>query len=77
MTFFLVLLVGGFALAAATALVRGLMAFVQDAEHIRQTGDFRADAYGEKQNRMMSQRVLYQGIAIALIVLVGALASQK
>jgi len=77
MTFFLVLLVGGFALAAATALVRGLMAFVQDAEHIRQTGDFRVDAYGEKQNRMMSQRVLYQGIAIALIVLVGALASQK
>jgi Hypoxia induced protein conserved region len=77
MTIFLVLLVGGFALAAATAMIRGLMAFVQDAEHIRQTGDFRADAYGVKQNRMMSQRVLFQGVAIGLIVLVGALASQK
>ena len=77
MTFFLVLLVGGFAVAAATAMVRGLKAFVQDAEHIRQTGDIRQGAYGVKQNRMMSQRVLFQGIAIALIVLVGALASQK
>ena len=77
MTFFLVLLIGGFAVTAATAMVRGLKAFVQDAEHIRQTGDFRQDVYGEKQNRMMSQRVLFQGIAIVLIVLVGALASQK
>ncbi|MFM5893788.1 MAG: hypothetical protein ACKOQM_05065 [Novosphingobium sp.] len=77
MTIFLVLLVGGFALAAATAMIRGLMAFIQDAEQIRQTGDFRKDAYGVRQNRMMSQRVLFQGIAIALIVLVGALASQK
>ena len=77
MTFFLVLLVGGFAVAAATAMIRGLMAFVQDAEHIRQTGDFRPDAYGVRQNRMMSQRVLFQGIAVVLIVLVGALASQK
>ena len=77
MTIFLVLLVGGFAVAAATALVRGLMAFLRDAEHIRSTGDVRQEAFGVKQNRMMSQRVLFQGIAIALIVLVGTLASQK
>ena len=77
MTVFLVLLVGGFAVAAATALVRGLMAFLRDSEHIRATGDVRQEAYGVKQNRMMSQRVLFQGIAIALIVLVGTLASQR
>ncbi len=76
MTFFLVLLVGGFALAAATALIRGLMAFFRDAEHIRQTGNASQEAFGVQQNRMMGQRVLFQGIAIVLIVLVGALASQ-
>ena len=77
MTIFLVLLVGSFAVLAATALVRGLMAFVRDAEHIRQHGHASQEAFGVKQNRMMSQRVLFQGIAIVLIVLVGSLASQK
>lgn len=77
MTIFLVLLVGGFAVAAATALIRGLMAFFRDAEHIRQNGHASQEAFGVQQNRMMSQRVLFQGIAIVLIVLVGSLASQK
>ncbi len=77
MTFLLVLLIGGFAIAAATALVRGLMAFFRDAEHIRQNGTAMPEAFGVQQNRMMTQRVLFQGIAIALIALVGALAGQS
>ena len=76
MTFFLVLLIGAFAIAAAVALVRGLIAFFRDAEHIRLTGGPSQEAFGIKQNRMMAQRVLFQGIAILLIVVVGALAGR-
>ena len=76
MTFFLVLLIGAFAIAAAVALVRGLVAFFRDAEHIRRTGGPSQEAFGIKQNRMMAQRVLFQGIAILLIVVVGALAGR-
>jgi hypothetical protein len=75
MTFFLVLLIGGFAMAVVVALVRGLVAFFKDAEHIRQTGNAPGEAFGVKQNRMMAQRVLFQGMAILLIVLVGMLAA--
>lgn len=77
MTFLLVLLIGGFAIAAAAALIRGLMAFFRDAEQIRQNGGAKLEAYGVKQNRMMTQRVLFQGIAILLVALIGALASQS
>ncbi len=77
MTFLLILLVGGFAIAAATALTRGLMAFFRDAEHIRQNGNAPREAFGVQQNRMMTQRVLFQGIAVLLIVLCGALASRS
>ena len=74
MTFFLVMLIGGFAIAVVIALIRGLMAFFRDAEHIRQTGHATQEAFGVKQNRMMTQRVLFQAIAIVLIVLLGSLA---
>lgn len=77
MTFVLVLLIGGFATAAAVALVRGLKAFFEDGETIRQRGQGSGEAYGVKQNRMMAQRVLFQGIAILLVGLIGALASQS
>ena len=77
MTVLMFLLIAGFALAAATALIRGLMAFHQDAELLRGKDDPKREAFGVKQNRMMTQRVLFQGIAIVLVALVGALASQK
>ena len=77
MTFILILLIGGFAIAAATALIRGLMAFFRDAEFIRQNENMPREAFGLQQNRMMTQRVLFQGIAILLVVLLGALASQR
>jgi len=77
MTVVMFLLIGGFALAAATALIRGLAAFYQDAEILRNKADAQPEAFGLRQNRMMTQRVLFQGIAIVLVALVGALASQK
>jgi Hypoxia induced protein conserved region len=77
MTFLLVLLIGGFAIAAATALVRGLMAFFRDGENVHRTGKATGDAFGVQQNRMMTQQVQFQGIAILLIVLVGAPAGAR
>ena len=76
MTIIIALLIGAFAIAAGVALVRGLMAFVRDAENLR-AGDGAAEhAFGLKQNRMMSQRVLFQGIAILLVGVIGLLASK-
>ena len=77
MSFFLIVLIGGFVLAAATALIRGLRAFFLDAEMIRQNEKVPRAAIGVQQNRMMTQRVLFQGIAILLVTLLGALASQN
>lgn len=73
-TILLVLLLAGFAIAVVVALVRGLTAFYKDAEALRQTGREPDHAFGVKQNRMMAQRVLFQGVAILLIVLLGLMA---
>lgn len=76
MTIFIALLIGLFAVAAATALVRGLKAFFDDGEQTRQKGNGSGEAFGIRQNRMMSQRVLFQGVAVLLVALIGALASK-
>jgi len=76
MTVILVILICVFAVGAGTALVRGLMAFVGDAQDLRSGDPSRVASFGIKQNRMMSQRVLFQGIAILLVALIGALAGQ-
>jgi Hypoxia induced protein conserved region len=77
MTVILILLIGGFAIAAATALIRGLQAFLRDGETVHGAGGLHAEAFGVKQNRMMTQRVLFQGATILLIVLIGAVASNS
>ena len=75
MTVMLCLLIGAFVIAAAVALVRGLAAFFRDGEKIR-SGTADGDAqFGVTQNRMMSQRVLFQGIAILFIALIVLMAS--
>ena len=48
-----------------------------DGEQIRQKGNGLVEAYGVKQNRMMTQRVMFQGIAVLLVALIGALASKS
>lgn len=74
MTFLLVVLIGGFAIAAGVALFKGLRAFLRDGDRIRGNGDGAHQAFGVQQNRMMTQRVLFQGVAILLVALLGALA---
>ena len=74
MNIFLSVLAAGFMIAALVALVRGLVAFFNDAEHIRQHGRAPGEAIGVKQNRMMAQRVLFQAIAILLVVLISSFA---
>lgn len=73
---FLAILIGACAIAAAVALIRGLKAFLHDGDQIRQTGRTNEE-FGLKQNRMMTQRVLFQGMAIVLIALIGALAGKS
>ena len=76
MTSFFILLIVGCGLAVAVALVRGLGAFYKDAERIKAGDPDAIMLHGKQQNRMMSQRVLFQGIAIALVVMLGALSSR-
>ncbi len=76
MTMFLMVLLLGFALAAAVALVRGLLAFYQDGEALKGNTPERDLQRGAQQNRMMAQRVLFQALAIAAVVLLGTLAAQ-
>lgn len=77
MTFLIVLLIGGFLIAAATALVRGLGAFLRDAENLNRPDKATGEGFGVQQNRLMTQRVLFQAAAVLLIVLIGALAGSK
>jgi len=71
----LIVAIALFAIAAATALLRGLLAFSRIGDGIRD-GD--ADAYlrrGKAQNRMMSQRVLFQALAILAATALGLMFS--
>ena len=76
MSVILILLIVAFALAAGVALVRGLMAFHHDAEQIRKGADPQLFQHGARQNRMMMQRVLYQGIAVLLVAMLGLMATR-
>ena len=76
MTWFLLLIIAVFAVAAAIALVRGLLAFFKDGDVLKR-GEADFDLHrGIQQNRMMTQRVLFQGIAVVGIALLGAFVAQ-
>jgi Na+-transporting NADH:ubiquinone oxidoreductase subunit NqrC len=74
-TFLLIALIVIFVCGAALALARGLLAFHQDAERLRNGDQQALEINGVQQNRMMAQRVLFQGVAIVLVAVLGALAS--
>lgn len=76
MIWFIAMLVLGLALAAATALIRGLVAFHDDGVRLKNAGPEPDLLRGKQQNRMMFQRVLFQGLAIIMVVLLGSLAAQ-
>jgi Hypoxia induced protein conserved region len=76
MTIVIILLTGTFAIMAAVALARGLLAFHRDGERMRSGDEDALMSFGQQQNRMMFQRVLFQGVAVLLIALLGAFAAQ-
>jgi Hypoxia induced protein conserved region len=76
MTLIIVLIIA-FAIATATALVRGLLAFYEDGEALKSPEREDGLRRGIQQNRMMAQRVLFQGLAILSVVLLGVVASRS
>ena len=75
MIWFFALLIFVLAIATATALVRGLLAFHKDGELLKEGhGDLDRER-GTQQNQMMAQRVFFQGLAIVAIAVLGTLAS--
>ena len=72
-----IFLIIAFAIATATALVRGLLAFYEDGEALKSPQRDVSLRRGIKQNRMMAQRVLFQGLAVLSVVLLGIVASRS
>lgn len=69
---FLTILIVLAALAAVGALVRGIVAFLRTTEQdLRGTGP---SLSGERQNRMMRSRILFQALAIVFVILLLLLA---
>jgi hypothetical protein len=57
-------------IATVVALVRGIIAFLQTTE-----ADLNSDSVGpsvsaQKQNKMMMQRVIFQGLAILIVCVI-------
>jgi len=74
MLFVLIILVLLFAAGAVVALARGLLAFSREGDLIR-GGKGAYLKRGELQNRMMSQRVLFQALAVLAVTVLGLLFS--
>lgn len=73
MTVFLSLLAGLLALGAAVSLVRGLVAFLKAAEIELNNPSTVASASSLQQNKMMGKRLIYQGGAIFIVVMLMAM----
>jgi hypothetical protein len=74
MKLFLVLLLIAAMIATVVALVRGIVAFLKVTEAELKGGAGPSQA-ALKSNKMMQQRILFQGIAIAIVALLLLLAS--
>lgn len=72
---FLVLLLVAAMLATVVALVRGVVTFLQQAS-AEARGD-QPSALALKSNRMMQQRILFQALAIVVVVLLMAVAGSR
>ena len=71
---FLILLLIAAMIATVVALVRGVVSFLQS-----QSADVRGDvpnAAALKSNRMMQQRVLFQALAIVIVVVIAVAAGR-
>jgi uncharacterized membrane protein len=68
-TFFVILLVAAM-IATVVALVRGVIAFLQDSHAQVRDGSSGPSAASVKSNRMMQQRVFFQALAILIVVVI-------
>ena len=69
MNTFLVILLIAAMLATVVALVRGVIAFLQES-HAQVRGGEGPSAASLKSNRMMQQRIFFQALAILIIVVI-------
>ena len=67
-TFLIILLVVAM-LATVVALVRGVIAFLRTTEEDLKNGGTGPSASSVKQNRAMMHRVMFQALAILLVVI--------
>ena len=73
MTIFFVILIIILALGATVSLIRGLIAFLKATEFDLKNPSGGASASSLQQNRMMTNRLLFQGAAIIVVVLMVSL----
>jgi hypothetical protein len=69
MNTFLVILLVAAMLATVVALVRGIVSFLQEAS-ANARGDGGPTAAQLKSNRMMQQRILFQALAVLIVVVI-------
>jgi hypothetical protein len=74
MTVFLSILLIIFILGAVVSLIRGIIAFLQTTEADLNSPGSGPSQSGVKQNKMMMNRVLFQGAAIVVVILLLSLA---
>lgn len=73
-TFLIILLIAAM-LATVVALVRGVIAFLQES-HAQVRGGEGPSAASLKSNRMMQMRIFFQALAILIVVLILFLAGR-
>ena len=65
----LVVLLVGFMILAVVSLVRGIVAFLQSSKSDLETPGTGATPMQLKQNKMMFNRIMFQGLAIVVVAL--------
>jgi hypothetical protein len=65
----LVVLLVGFMILAVVSLVRGIVAFLQSSKSDLETPGTGATPMQLKQNKMMFNRIMFQGLAILVVAL--------
>jgi hypothetical protein len=73
MKIFLVVLLVLAMLATVAALVRGIVIFLRTDHESRLNPTSGPSASGLRQNKMMQMRILFQGIAVVIVILLLAL----
>jgi hypothetical protein len=66
-----------FGACAAIALVRGLSSFLRRSEGLKTPSNKSLLENAEHQNRMMMQRVFFQGLAVLAVAILGLFAARS